>query len=452
MEAVSSSISVASVQELNEAMAQLQRVLPSKTLEYLQPAAPQAVYTTWITTWMMVHQRLHPNATLAVTVSAFAQAMPTLSDNKRVHDKTLSSNTGAFSRARSRLQLEVANQAADQVFSSLLPHTPRLLANRRILIVDGTTIALTSNSKLREVWPPNSNQHGPGAWPICHLALLHELETGMTMRPEVGAMYGPNAQSETALSWQMLTRLREPAVLMADRNFGIFGFVFPAVQAGHDVVVRMKEDRFRALHKKAHQVRPGVWQHLWKPSKKDRTTHPTLPEEAAVPIFLHEFVGYSGETLWVATTLDIDTQTLASWYAWRGNIETDIREWKKALLMDVLRGQSEEMIRKELAMGVIAFNLVTQVRHIAAQRGKIPARRISFTGAWSLVVFQLLKRGEQTSDQWQQSFEQVIRGCLQRKIPHRPGRSYKREAYSKGRHFPIKKPPGKNSEGNMEGK
>jgi len=425
--------------DLQEAMTLFQKTLPSEFLEQRQDSSPQTVFTPWLVVWLMIYQRLHHNATLASAVGAFIDAMQGNSTNKRVRDNTLSSNTGGLSRARSRLKVTVAEQAADHVFQTLLPQMPRLIGGRRVLLVDGSTITLTSNEKLRQHWPPASNQHGDAPWPICQLVLMHELESGLMVRPETGAKYGPNAESEVTQVQRLFSRIPEHSVLMADSNFGIFQFVHAATQAGHDVITRLTEPRFRSMVVNAQPVRPGVWQLQWQPSDQERRKHPDLDAEAVVPIYLHEIVGCSGQTLWVSSTVDLETATLSACYFRRGEVETEIRNSKKTLKLDELRGQSVEMIHKELAMHTIAYNLVAQVRYLASQLGQLPPKRLSFSGVWTLIKTMLLNHADRNAQQWQERFDLVLKKCLQRKLPHRPDRSFPREAYSIRSPYPIKK-------------
>jgi hypothetical protein len=264
------------------------------------------------------------------------------------------------------------------------------------------------------------------------LALAHELETGLAWRPEPGAMYGDQAESEVRLGRAMMGRLPARSVLMADRGFGVFGYVDAAVRAGHDVVARLKEDRFRAMRRDATPVRDGVWSLLWKPSKRIREREPELRADAAVTVHLHEFVGHSGQTMWIATTLaEVSTETLAALYARRAEIETDIRQWKKTLAMDAVRGRSVSMVKKELAIASIAYNLVVRVRMLAATRAEVPPRRLSFTGVWNLVIRLLLQPRTRTAAEWQEWFEQVLAHASKRKLPVRPGRSFPRKAYAR---------------------
>ena len=79
-------------------------------------------------------------------------------------------------------------------------------------------------------------------------------------------MYGEDPDAEVALALRLLPRIPPHSLLMADRNFGVFGFAYYAVQAGHDVLTRLTAPRFRALQKKAQPLGPGRWTLTWTPT------------------------------------------------------------------------------------------------------------------------------------------------------------------------------------------
>ena len=85
----------------------------------------------------------------------------------------------------------------------------------------------------------------------------------------------------------------------------------------------------------------------WKPSRWDRTSHPELPTDAAVPVWLHEVVISASLTLWLVTTLESTGAELAALYHHRQDVETDIRDVKRTSKLEELRGRSVEMERKE---------------------------------------------------------------------------------------------------------
>jgi hypothetical protein len=413
--------------------------IPGKLIDEWQPSGPMAVYTSSVTAWLLIYQRLHSNASLESAVAELLKIVGQVSTNKRVREKTLSANSGSYCRARSRLEVEVTHKIADHIFDTMLSTTPPLLGGHHAFLMDGTTLSLSSNEKLRAHWPAGSNQYGPGVWPICHLVTAHELGSGMALRPEVGTMYGAKADSELDLATRILPRIPANSVLLADRNFGVFYFFHAAVAAGHDVVTRLTEPRFWKLQHSAELMSPGRWRLGWQPSRDDRKSHPDLPANAEVLVYLHEFVGFSGQTLRVVTTLDVGVDQLASLYARRWEIETDIRHLKESLQLNAVRGQSAEMVMKELAMATVCYNLVVQVRRLAAERAQVSAKRISFKGVWSLVTIILLQPNDWTEEEWQEKFEIVLRGAGQRKIPNRPGRSYPREVIPRRRKFPERR-------------
>lgn len=414
----------------------LHEIIQPEWIEDLFPSAPQTVFTGYVVLWMLIYQRLHQNASLASALSMFLQDMAQLSTSKRVQDQTLSARTGGFSRARQRFPVTLANRIADHVFHSFLPPTSRQLPGRRVFLVDGTSVPLTPRRELQKRWPvgrPDS------AWPICRLAVLHELDTGMMLRPEAGAMYGEEAVSEVTLAESFLQRLPAQSVLMADRGFGVFSFTFAATQAGHDVLLRLSWDRFRSLQKKATPVRPGVWELVWKPTIHNRRSFPHLPADAQITVTLHAFEGHAGQPLWIVTTLALETSAIAQLYEQRTEIETDIRQWKSFLKLDEMRSRSDEMILKELAIGCVTYNLVVQVRRLAAARRPIPARRISFTGVWNLLMPMILSPRIRTPENWQHDWELLLKRVLQCTIPNRPHRSYPRTVHRKSSKYPRKK-------------
>jgi IS4 transposase len=81
----------------------------------------------------------------------------------------------------------------------------------------------------------------------------------------------------------------------------------------------------------------------------------------------------------------ISTGELAALYAMRWNIEVDFRTLKVAMNMDVLRCKSPDMVKKEIAVYFLTYNLVRWIMVRAAQLVKASARDLSFTSARRLI-------------------------------------------------------------------
>jgi hypothetical protein len=86
----------------------------------------------------------------------------------------------------------------------------------------------------------------------------------------------------------------------------------------------------------------------------------------------------------VTTLLDLrmaSPRQLDDLYALRWNIEVDWRTIKVTMDMDVLRCLSPDMIRKEIALYLLAYNLVRWTVATAAKLSDVLPRALSFTGA-----------------------------------------------------------------------
>ena len=97
-------------------------------------------------------------------------------------------------------------------------------------------------------------------------------------------------------------------------------------------------------------------------------------------------VEVNGRSL-VTTLLDpkIATGALTSLYKMRWNIEVDFRTIKATLEMDVLRCKSQPMIKKEIAVYFLAYNLVRWAMAKAALLADVLPRLLSFTGTKRLL-------------------------------------------------------------------
>ncbi len=233
------------------------QLIDGDKLMQLQPMGPAAVYDAMVTSWLIVLQRLHGGATLQQTVASFIETRALHTNAKgRLAEGRLSANSGAYSRARTRLELSVLEHLSKHVFDSLVTALLPPVGDRRAFILDGTTIQLSPTPELKKAFPPASNQHGDSVWPIALLVVAHELESGCALRPEVGAMYGPEATSEVALTKQILPKLPANSVLLADRNFGVFAIAWGARQAGHELVSRLTSLVSRSFSSVPSATRP----------------------------------------------------------------------------------------------------------------------------------------------------------------------------------------------------
>jgi hypothetical protein len=421
-------------------------LLPPEEINAFDPPAPQEVYTPFVVTWLLVFQRLNNNASLSEAVAELLHRFPptALPEGKACRLEKLSSNTAAYSAARSQLDASVLAWAARRSFDSLSSCYPPSWGNRRVFILDGTSVTLNTSAALKQAFPPASNQHGQSHWPVLRLLLAHEMSSGLAAGMDYGPMYGPQATSESALARRLIPGLPAGSILLADRNFGIFSVAWDARQSGHDVLTRLTGPRFKSLLKKTTAQDAGRWRLCWRPSSNDKKSDPALPKDACVEGWLHEVDVGGGRMLLLFASFEASGEALAGLYKKRGDVETDIRDLKVTLGMGDVTGKSAAMVDKELQAALLAYNLANQVRRLAAQKAEVGPRRLSFAGTWALVKAFLEAVAEGLSGpEAEARFERLLRQAGQRKLPNRKeGRSYPREVLARNRAFPKRKRPG----------
>ena len=287
------------------------------------------------------------------------------------------------------------------------------------------------------------------------LVVAHELSSGAALLPAVGAMYGENAVSETALVRELFTQRPADGIVLADAGFGIFAVAWEAEQVGRDFVLRLTEQRFRAQRRHAtvveQRANSTTCSLTWRPSAKERAAHPDLPDDAALEVRLQEIRIHDSLTLCLVTSLPHSASSLSELYRHRTDIEIDIeidiRNLKVVLNTEHLAARSVDLFHKELLTSLVAYNLVTQFRRQAAALIREPPRRLSFKRTWTTFRIFLWTKPPTTASRWRDQYRTALTYATQDKLPHRPDRSFPREAYPrrpKSTHF-KKRPPKRNT-------
>jgi hypothetical protein len=405
----------------------------------------QRIFRWPLVVWLMISQRLDPKATLSTAVQQVVQQQPQalLSKHKRIREATVSGHTGAYSDARHALPLVVAEKVADLVLDHLLAGPREALPdwNRRVFILDGSSLEMPHTPELEQAYPPDPKSH----WPVLRLLVAQELTTGLAQRPCWGPMYGPKAVSEQALTEQLLGRLPDRSVVMGDINFGVFSVAFATVQRGHDVLLRLQPSRAGVVGR-GLPLQPGLDQEVsWRPSDYERKHHPGLPADACVRgrLIVQQVTASDGSSviLYLFTTLSLTVEQLVQLYGQRWNVETDLRSLKRTVDLQVLRCRSVDMIAKELVLAFVGYNLVRAVMNAAAEQYQLDPRRLSFSRSQDVVNAALPGlAAAATPAEYQARLHRMLRLVASCKLPDRRGRpSTPRKVWGHGCKFPKHK-------------
>ena len=331
-------------------------------VEEISPSAPNAVYTSSLTMWMLVLQRLTGGKGMqAIVKDTIANVPAFVPNNKRVQNGQLSSNSSSFSTARKRLKLKTVRFMFDHISNSIIAQNQLGLGQRHWYLLDGTTMTLAPSEELKRCYPPANNQHGKSVWPVLMMFVAHEMQSGCATTPVFSPMYGSKNASELKLSRKILTKLPAGSVVMADAGLGIFSVAHGASQAKHDFLFRLTKARFNSLTKQAKlissQADAKTWELTWRPTAKERKTTPSLPANAQLRVRVHEYLPEQGKPIYMVTSLiGLSCQQAAERYGFRYDVETDIKNIKVAMNTERIRAVSRKMVMKELYASLTAYN------------------------------------------------------------------------------------------------
>ena len=135
--------------------------------------------------------------------------------------------------------------------------------------------------------------------------------------------------------------------------------------------------------------------------------------------------GFRSQHLLVNTTL-LDArryrrEELAMVYRCRWHAELDLRSIKQVMQMDVLRCKSPGMVRKEIWMHLLAYNLIRTLMAQAALAAGLSSRDISFKGTLqTLVAFAMA--GWSCPKRRNVLYAAVLRAIATHRVNDRPDR------------------------------
>ncbi|MDR3735323.1 MAG: IS4 family transposase [Acidobacteriaceae bacterium] len=423
-------------------------VLPLARWKVLERRSKAQIYSLRVVVWMMLLQRLNERGTQQRAVDAIAQGHVErlLPASKRVREGRISENTGAYARACGRLSTEPTAAVCDEVLAELNKRiAPVAELGRPMMLLDGSSLSVEHSVGLLDAFPAGRNQRGLGHWGVVKWVALHDVQTGIALRPEWGPMYGPEAVSEPALARRAVERTAARSVIVGDGNFGIFSFAYAVVGSKREVLFRLTQARAQALGSK-RLLPNGECRVCWRPSSFERKKYPELPADAAIEGRLIVVTQKGFRDSWyLFTTLSEDTpaEKIVAWYRQRWNLELDLRTLKGTLRLKHMQGKTKAVVEKEFLIAVVAYGMVRALMAEAAQRVGLHPRQLSFTRAHGLLNAMTGKLCSPHADQRQQAYDRLLVYIGRAKLPKRSKtRTYPRAVWGSGKYYPGRQADG----------
>jgi hypothetical protein len=359
----------------------------------------ECFWTPFVTVLTFLRQVLHGNCScrqaVALTLATLAETASAVTEEEE--EDQMSGEPSAYSQARQKLPQAVMETMNRRLVGRVQKQASAAQHwyGREVVIVDGSSVSAPDTLELQKAFPQPSGQKPGCGFPVLRLLAIFCWASGSLLDWAADSLH----VGELALLRRLLHRLAPGTVVLGDTYYGSYYDLVLLQRHGLDGVYHWHQRRPTDLRRGTRLGRGDHWVTWTKPCILPRGISPKewscVPETLTVRHVqvVIDTPGFRSRTLDLVTTL-MDPQTfpvavLADLYRDRWLVELNLRSLKTTLRMEVLKGQSVEMIRKELLAYQLAYNLIRWLMWQAAQIHGVDVRRLSFAGTQQRVLAAL---------------------------------------------------------------
>ena len=398
-------------------------------LNAIEFAWKDRIYTPLVTLWVFLSQVLSADHSCRAAVAKL------IAHRMAQGLGSCSARTGAYCQARTRLPEEFFAMVTQLVGQALDARVNKgwLWKGLRVLMFDGSTISMPDTAANQAEYPQTWKSKPGAGFPIARMGVLASLSCGAVLNMSLCPYAGKGA-GEVSLLRRLWNILQKGDVLLADSLMCNWRNLHELKERGIAVVTRINKAlrtadfrRGTRLSKEDHLVR---WP---KPAMRDVS----WAVQRAMPMFITvrevrfsvKQAGFRTREVVVVTTLldpkKYSKDDLAELYRARWNQELDLRSIKTTMQMDVVRGKTPDLVRKEVWIHLLAYNLIRTVMAQAANKHDTHPRELSFKGALqTLEAFQPLiafKRADNCHNR-EHLYQELLNAIAMHRVGNRPNR------------------------------
>ena len=390
--------------------------------------AQDEIFSTQIVLWAFLAQALRDGKGAACSKAVSDIATYRVQTGGRVP----CGDTGDYCRARAKLDLSALRQLVGQSALELEDHAQPawLWHGLHAKLVDGFTFTMPDTPENQEAFPQLRSQQPGVGFPIARACAVLSLATACIHDVAIGPYEGKET-GETALLREILDCFEEGDVAVVDRYYCSFMMLAIVQLRAVHVCARLHQCRSSDL-RRARRLGPGdhlvTWTRPARPSWMSEELYAQIPETLTLRKLQFDVSepGSRSETITVVTTLTdpvaYPAEDIAELYGYRWNAELDIRQIKQTLHLDHVRCKTPAMVRRELWVTLLGYNLVRKVIATAAAVHEKQPRQLGFTLACQAILssWMLLATGScrDAAALWRSALERIAAN----EVANRPGR------------------------------
>lgn len=332
---------------------------------------------------LFVSQVLSRNDACSTVIANFNR------ERKRKNLPPVREDPSAYCKARGKLPVELIDRLNTKLVQKIKPKTPRnwKWKGRDVYLVDGLVLRAPDTIANQEAYPqPSSQQDGLG-FPQLRMIVTTCLATGCILHYNTGQVEGKKT-GEVTLFREKHGDFETGDVVVGDANFESFHDAALLKQREVDLVCCINGSRVSPFDdgacKKIEEKIISVGKPDFDKNRFTRAQWEALPDTISYRVIRYRVAGRKTEITIVTTLLDqteFSAQDIADVYGLRWDVEIDICSYKSTMGMSDLRCRTPENLEREIAVSVLAYNLVCFLMADTAAVLKVHPREISFSKA-----------------------------------------------------------------------
>jgi hypothetical protein len=405
------------------------------------------LFSTSIVLWAFLAQTLRDGKGAACAAAVADIATYMLQTGRRPP----SGDTGDYCRARAKLSLSALRrlvvESARQLECDADPCW--LWKGLHAKLVDGFTFTMPDTPENQEAFPQLHSQNPGVGFPIARACTVVSLATGCVCDVAVGPYEGKET-GENALLRDMLAGFDENDVVVFDRYYCSFMMLAMLSRGGAHVCARLHQRRasdFRRGRRLGPCDHLITWTRPARPAWMSEAQYARIPDTLTLRELRFDVTvpGRRTEAITVVTTLTdpkaYPKQDVAALYGLRWNVELDIRSIKQTLRLDHLRCKTPGMVRRELWVTLLAYNLIRKVIATSAAIHGKPPRRLGFALACQTILSSWMLLSTGSCCNARAMYTTMLARIAANEVANRPGRIEPRVLKRRRHRYPLMQRP-----------
>lgn len=360
-----------------------------------------------------------------------------------------STDTSAYCQARARLPEKLLEKLFNYSAQNLEEKvtTEYLWCGRNVKVIDGSTVSMPDTVENQKEYPQPSTQKEGCGFPIAKIGVIFSLVTGAAVALCIDILN----THDIKLARKLYSFLQPNDVLLGDRAFCAYADLVSITKLGCDVIFRKHQSRTTTMRKGKIVGDCDKLVTWYKPKicpkglSKDEFL--ALPQTIIVREIYYYIVipGFRTEQVSLITTLldqaTYSTLEIVGLYGKRWDVELDLRHLKTTLGMDVLRCKTPSMVRKEIYVYLLAYNLLRSLMWSAGTSYGTPPLRLSLQGTRHHLINFIPKLLAASDQKRLRLYHTLLKVIAHKAVPDRPARNEPRVRKRRPKAYPLMTKP-----------